>query len=133
MAFVPVPVIWQPADLRPVTSNAVPLLETICTKPLIKKARLAKLPPELIDEIERDCKWADGSKKMLAESSAALGAKYLNKAGISAEYKDEVNFGVALTTIAAGQIALSRRLDKLIAAAKAVPSQPGPSQPEKKT
>jgi hypothetical protein len=132
MAFVAPPVSWQANDLRPVTSNAVPLLETLCQKPILRKARLARLPTELIDEIERDAKWPEGAKKMLAESSAAVGAKYLNRAGISAEYKEEVNLGLAIATIASSQIALTRRLDKLIAAANAGTGMPASSTAEKK-
>jgi len=81
---------------------------------------------------------------MLSKTSASLSAKYLNRAGISAEYKDEVNFGVALMAICANEFAINRRLDALIAKAhesNPPPKQPAifnasgqaPTQPEKKT
>ena len=124
--------LWQAGDLLPVTRNAVPLFEALCQKPVLKKARRANLPKEVLAEIERDSRWPDGSKKMLADTGSALAAKYLNKSGVSAAFKDEVNFGVALCSIAAGQIALQRRLDALIAAsqapAPAVASGPAPAR-----
>ena len=65
---------------------------------------------------------------MLIKTSDALAAKYLNKAGLSAEYKVEVNFGVAVLNIGALHMAVLKRLDKLIAAsnAGAPPANPAP-------
>lgn len=89
------------------------------------------MPAEIISEIEEDAKWPAASRQMLIETSDALAAKYLNKAGISAEYKIEVNFSIAVLNIGANHMAILRRLDKLIAAANAGAPGTAPA-PEKK-
>jgi hypothetical protein len=119
---------WEARDLFPVTENGVPLLEEMAARQIVAKAKRARLPKEIISEIERDSKWPEKSKRMLSETSGALAAKYLNKAGISAEYKVEVNFSVAVLTIAANHLAILRRLDKLIAAANVNPAPPPPDK-----
>jgi hypothetical protein len=124
---------WEARDLLPVTENGVPILEEFASRQIVFKARRARLPAEIVTEIERDCKWPDKSKKMLAETSGALAAKYLNKAGISAEYKVEVNFSIAVLNIAANHLSILRRLDKLIAAANVQPVPVTPPPAEKKS
>jgi hypothetical protein len=119
---------WEARDLLPVTENGVPLLEEMAARQIVAKAKRARLPKEIISEIERDCKWPDKSKRMLSETSGALAAKYLNKLGISAEYKVEVNFSIAVLNIGASHMAVLRRLDKLIAVANVTAL----AEPEKK-
>ena len=121
---------WEAKDLFPVTENGVPILEEFASRQIVSKARRARLPAIVVTEIERDCKWPDKSKRMLSETSGALAAKYLNKSGISAEYKVEVNFSIAVLNIAASHMAVLKRLDKLIAAANA--GTPASSPAEKK-
>jgi hypothetical protein len=121
---------WEAKDLFPVTENGVPILEELASRKIVSKARRARLPAIVVTEIERDCKWPDKSKRMLSETSGALAAKYLNKSGISAEYKVEVNFSIAVLNIAASHMAVLKRLDKLIAAANA--GTPASSPAEKK-
>lgn len=111
-------VLWAATDLTPVTDSAVPLMEEILHGQKLQKLRAAKIDDKLIKEIERDLHWPDKSKQLLSKSGAALGAKYLNKIGISAAYKDEVNFGMALLVIIKVEASVNRRLDKLIAAAE---------------
>ncbi|MDE2100724.1 MAG: hypothetical protein KGL39_25995 [Patescibacteria group bacterium] len=113
------PILWAGGDLAPVTDALVPLLEEIQHDKKLAKLRKAKIDATIVREIERDFAWPDKSKAMLSKTGASLGAKWLNKAGLSAAYKDEVNFGVALMVILRCEAAVNRRLDKLIAAAEA--------------
>jgi hypothetical protein len=125
------PILWVGQDLAPVTDELVPLLEEIRRDRKLERLRKAKIDPALIKEIEKDFHWPDKSKLMLSKTGASLGAKYLNRAEISAAYKDEVNFGVAFLVIARCEAALNRRLDKLITAAEkaAAPAAPPPVAP----
>jgi hypothetical protein len=119
---------WQAGDLLPVTEAGVPLIEQMLGRSIVRKARRARIPDEIISEIEKDVAWPKASREMLIKTSDALAAKYLNKAGLSAEYKVEVNFGVAVLNIGALHMAVLKRLDKLIAAsnAGAPPANPAP-------
>ncbi len=112
------PILWAGGDLAPVTDALVPLLEEIQHDKKLSKLRKAKIDAGVIKEIERDFAWPEKSKLMLSRTGASLGAKWLNKAGLSAAYKDEVNFGVALLVILRCEASVNRRLDKLIAAAE---------------
>jgi hypothetical protein len=125
--IVPVALAWQDRDLLSVTTPAVSIVEAALLRGKKRKLKLAKLPADIIGEVERDLAWPSESKKMLAETSSALSAKYLNKAGLSAEYKLEVNFSLAVLNLVAHEQAVNRRLDKLIAAA-AVTDQVPPKE-----
>lgn len=116
---VEAPILWAGGDLSPVTEALVPLWEEVCHDKKLSKLRKAKIDAAVIREIERDFAWPQKSKTMLSQTSASLGAKWLNRAGLSAAYKDEVNFGVALLVIMRCEASVNRRLDKLIAAAEA--------------
>jgi hypothetical protein len=122
-------VLWTAPDLTPLTDAAVPLMEEVLHTQKLQKLRAAKIDDKLIKEIDRDLQWPDKSKQLLSKSGAALGAKYLNKIGVSAAYKDEVNFGMALLVILKMEASTNRRLDKLIAAAEkaAAPAQTAPA------
>lgn len=120
-------VLWTAPDLTPVTDAAVPLMEEILHGQKIQKLRKAKIDDKLIKEIERDLQWPDKSKQLLSKSGAAVGAKYLNKIGINAAYKDEVNFGVALLVILKIEASVNTRLEKLIAAAEQATASPAKS------
>lgn len=124
------PLQWIGADLAPVCDPAPDVLEEMLHTEKFEKLRKAKIDPALIKEIERDFAWPKNSKLILAKTGANVGAKWLNRFGISAAYKDEVNFGAALLIIVKHESALNRRLDKLIAAAEkaaSANSAPAPS------
>lgn len=112
------PLQWVGADLAPVCDPAPDVLEEMLHAEKFEKLRKAKIDPALIRQIERDFAWPQKSKLILAKTGANVGAKWLNHFGISAAYKDEVNFGAALLIIVKHESALNRRLDKLIAAAE---------------
>lgn len=81
------------------------------------KLHRANIPKELWEEIIRDSRWNPRLKKMLSECGSRVSAKYLNAAGISAEYKDELFLASALMAIVAQEMRIEKRLDALIAAA----------------
>ena len=122
---------WAGPDLAPVTDAAVPLFEEILHNAKLLKLRKAKIDDKLIKEIEKDLAWPKETKAMLAKTSASLGAKYLNQIGISATYRDEVNFGMAVLVILRVEASVNSRLDKLIAAAeqKSAPLNSAPAVP----
>jgi hypothetical protein len=113
---------WTGQDLAPVTDAAVPLFEEILHNAKLLKLRKAKIDVKLINEIEKDLAWPRETKAMLSKTGASLGAKYLNQIGISATYRDEVNFGMALLVILRVEASVNSRLDKLIAAAEQKPA-----------
>jgi hypothetical protein len=118
----PVFVSWAGPDLAPVTDAAVPLFEEILHNAKLLKLRKAKIDVKLINEIEKDLAWPKETKTMLSKTGANLSAKYLNQMGISATYRDEVNFGMALLVILRVEASVNSRLDKLIAAAEQKPA-----------
>lgn len=89
-----------------------------------RKAVKASLPTSLLKEIERDARWSNTAKTALTVSAPQVAAKWLNKAGISAENQPEVVLSTALLSIAVAHFRLSRRLDLLIQqnAAKPAPA-----------
>ena len=95
----------------------VEVVEALRGRRISKQARLANLPDETVEEIERTIAWDHGLKKLLSESSAEVCAKYLNKAGISAEYQPEITLAGALLAAIHSDNKVMKRLDKLIAAA----------------
>jgi hypothetical protein len=128
-------VLWTGPDLTPITDTAVPLMEEVLHTAKLNKLRAAKVNPDTIKQIEKDFDWPEKSKSTLSKTGAALGAKYLNKVGVSAVYKDEVNFGMALLLILKMEASTNAKLDKLIAAAEkaAGPANSAPAGPGHQT
>ena len=98
-------------------------VEAVTVQQIATRAARARLPGELIKEIEADAKWSAPARKALEISAPQLSAKWLNKFGVSAENQPEIVFATAVTTILASHVLLLRRLDKLIAVAN-VPARP---------
>jgi hypothetical protein len=107
---------WQAETLKPVFDQLLPTLEQLTVNQLAGRAEKARLPAELVREIERDAQWSAPAKKALEIGCPQLAAKYLNKTGVSAEYQPEVVVGTALATIVSTHTLLLRKLDQLIAA-----------------
>jgi len=105
---------WTADDLREVFEELVPATEEELTGRLTKKAQTANLPEKLVKEIGKDSAWSATTKKALVIGGSSVSAKYLNKSGISSEYKAEVVLALALTRIATSHLKTSRRLDALI-------------------
>lgn len=112
----PQPLPWESKLLEPLFAQLLPTLETMSVNQVTGKAAKAKLPGDLVVEIERDAHWPEPAKKALQLAGPQVAAKWLNWVGISAENQPEVICGTAIAAILAGQAMLLRRLDKLILA-----------------
>jgi hypothetical protein len=117
--FVP----WLGKKIEPVSERLVAIMEELRGRRISKRARLANLPPETVEEIEHTIGWDNNLKRLLSESSAEVAAKYLNKAGVSAEYQPEITLAGALLAAIHSDNQVMKRLDKLIAAANPKPAE----------
>ena len=111
LAFVP----WDQQTLKPLFDQLLPTIEDLTVHQLTNRAEQAKLPGELVKEIGKDARWSPVSRKAVEIASPQVAAKWLNKAGISAENQPEIVLGTAVACIAAGHVKLLRKLDKIIA------------------
>jgi hypothetical protein len=126
----PPPVPWTPEMLRPLFDELIPTCETLAVHRVATKAAQARLPGEIIRDIEKDATWNPLSKKTVQMSAPEVLAKYLNKLGVSSESRPEVTLLIAAGAIVTQQTLLLKRLDKLIALAN-VPAQPPKPEPPK--
>lgn len=78
--------------------------------------------PELAREVAKDAQWNPAAKATLEATGPQSLANLLNRFGVSSEHAPEVLFLTAVTTIAAGHMMLSSKLDRM--AAKAEPEKP---------
>jgi hypothetical protein len=108
---------WQPEALKPLFDQLLPAAEELTVHQITERAAKARLPGDVVHEIEASAKWPGLAKKGLEISAPQVTAKWLNKAGISSEYQPEITFGTALSIILANHVKLLKRLDKLIALA----------------
>jgi hypothetical protein len=108
------PLKWEADMLAPIWLELVPTVEAAAVSQLTFKANRARLPIELIKEIEADAAWNPTAKKAILKAGPEVSAKWLNKTGISAEYQYEVVLAVAAMSIASSHLMLCRRLDELI-------------------
>lgn len=111
---------WQPEMLRQLTDAVIETLEDGRAGQLSTKAREAKLPAAVVNEIERDAAFPPVPKKMMMVSSPRVAAKWLNKSGVSAEHSDELALATSLAAILVQGKKLNQRLAELIAASKAI-------------
>ena len=105
------PVLWTPATLRPLLDQCVPVVEKLAKQSLATEA--AKISPAAEKLVAEQGGWNPVARTALQESGAALGAKLMNQAGISAEYAPEVQFGLALASILGGHMMLLAELKAL--------------------
>lgn len=116
---------WDPGLVKPIFEQLIPACEKYAQGRLVAKAGKLAAPPELIREIERDAAWPAPAKAALVSAGPICAAKWLNQSGIGAENAPEVILGTALATLVAHHLALSAKLDRLIAA-QAPPPKPAP-------
>jgi hypothetical protein len=122
----PAPLVpWTAEAVQPVVDQFLPAAETMMVNQIARKAVRARLPQEIVAEIKKDAAWPADARRALQSTGGALGAKYLNKLGISAEYGPEIAFVTAVSRIAAGHVLLLRRLNLLIRKANVPPVRPG--------
>lgn len=118
--------------LKPLFEQLVPTAETFIVKQVSEKAVKARMPGEVVKDFEKLASWNPMAKKALELSGAQLAAKYMNKAGVSAEYQPEVTFGTALCSIVAGHVLMMRKMDELIAKTNPPAAQPAVKPAEEK-
>jgi hypothetical protein len=108
-------VAWLPDDLRELIEELIPGAEQILVQRLTTRAAAAKLSAELLKDIEQGARWDPVTKKSLSVALPRLIAKWLNKWGISAEWKEEIICSIAGLKILRTQMRLESKLDKIIA------------------
>lgn len=116
---------WDASTVQPIVEQFLPAAEKLMANQITRRARKARLPAEIVKEIEADAQWPADAKKALQLNTANVTAKWLNKLGVSAEHEPEIAFLTALSRVAGGHVLLLRRLDKLIALANVQPAKPG--------
>lgn len=110
----PVVTPWNAEDLQSITSELIDAMEDAREERYVERCREAKLPETVAKEIGRDARLPAVSKKGLNLSAPRVAAKWLNKAGIDSEHKDELVLAGCLTAIFAQGRQLTKRLEKLI-------------------
>jgi len=124
----PTPVPWDAQMLAPLFEQLLPAVENLSVEQITSRAAKARLPAEIVKEIEGEAKWSKPAKKALEVAGPQATAKWLNRLGISSENQAELVCGTALASILAGHALLLRRLNKLIEVAN-TPAKPGQPQP----
>jgi hypothetical protein len=84
----------------------------------VGKCEEAGITGKLLEEIERDAHFPKAAKILLKESLPRLAAKWLNRSGVSAEYRDELAVVTALLLMVQNDRKNSAKLDELIAQRK---------------
>lgn len=114
VASGPPPVLWTPNTLRPLLEAIVPAAEKLALAQL--RAEAVKLSPAAERLVAEKGRWGEVAVAALKEGGAALGAKYMNLTGISAEYAPEVQFGAAVASVLVGHLTLLEELRALAVA-----------------
>lgn len=99
--------------MRPLFDQCAPVAEKLARGSLASAA--AEISPAAEKLVAEQGGWNPVAMAALKESGSALGAKWMNAAGISAEYAPEVQFGVALVSIVGGHLMLLEEIKKLAA------------------
>jgi len=106
---------WEPDALSDLVSELLDAAEENRVGNFVGRLQEAGLMPKLITQIEKDSHFPKLAKVMLKRSLPRLAAKWLNKAGISAEHQDELEVVTALLLIVQHDRKSSARIDELIA------------------
>lgn len=118
---------WQPEALAGVVDEIIEAAEEGRVSGYIARCAEAGLGPKLASEIEKDARFPKVAKALLKRAIPRLIAKWLNKAGLSAEWEDEISVMTALILIVKHNWQVSTKFDKLIEE-----RNPKPAEPEKK-
>jgi hypothetical protein len=117
--LVPPPVPWSAEDLSGLIDELIEAAEAGRVEKFLADVAEAGLTGKLVKEIEADARFPKIAKSLLKQSIPRLCAKWLNKSGISAEWRDEVAVVTALVLIIVHDRQTRSKLDELIAAHKA--------------
>lgn len=93
----------------------------------IARCAEAGLTPKLCKELEADAHFPKVAKTLLKHSIPRLAAKWLNRAGLSAEWQEEISVLTAIILIIKQQAKVNARLEEVILQSKQ------PQQPQRKT
>lgn len=115
LSVEPEPLPWQADTLKDLIGELLDAAEQNRVAQFLEKCREAGLVGQLIKEVERDAYFPKTAKLLLKNALPRLAAKYLNKAGFSAEYRDELACVTAVLLIIKHDRSLSQRLDEMIA------------------
>ena len=117
--------------LQPLFEQLLPAVEGLTVEQITSRAAKARLPAEIVKEIETEAKWSKPAKKALKIAGPQAAAKWLNRIRHQRREPGRAVCGTALASILAGHALLLRRLNKLIEVANVPvkPGQPAPAKP----
>jgi len=110
----PAPVLWQPDTLNDLVGELLDAAEDNRVSNFVGRCQEAGLMGKLVKEIESDARFPKTAKLLFKRALPRLAAKWLNKAGISAENQDELELITALLLIVQHDRKTSKKLDELI-------------------
>jgi hypothetical protein len=127
------PIQWQPEMLREFTDEIVNAIEQSRVAKFSALMREGGLPDLLVKRVAQDSHYPAGSKRAVQIATPRVACKWLNKAGLSAEYADEVALVTALGSILIQGRKLQSQLESLIeqfrkAKEQNAQNQSGPNQ-----
>lgn len=109
--------------VKPIFDQVIPAVEKFTVTRLVAKAGKLDVPPDLLKEIERDAAWPGPAKAAIIAAGPMCAAKWLNQSGVGAENAPEIILGTALASLVAHHLALSAKLDRLIAQQRQPPKE----------
>jgi hypothetical protein len=104
------PVPWTADMLKNICGQMIGACETLTANQLLDAALKVGMPEAVIEEMKLDGDWPALSKEALIIALPELCAKWLNKAGISSEYRFELMVGGAALGIGQNHLAQLRRI-----------------------
>ena len=121
------PVPWQPETLTGLVDDLIEAAEENRVGGFIAKCAEAGITGKLCKEIEADAHFPKTAKALLKHSIPRLAAKWLNRAGISAEWQEEISVLTAVILIIKQNAKLNARFEEIVHANK----QPAPAPVKK--
>ena len=121
------PVPWQPETLTGLVDDLIEAAEESRVDFYIGRCAEAGLTQKLCKEIEADARFPKTATALLKHSIPRLAAKWLNRAGISAEWQEEISVLTAIILIVKQNAKLSARFEEIVQAHK----QPAPAPAKK--
>ena len=113
------PVLWQPDLLAGLVNQLLKSAEENRVARFVARCKQAGILGELLREIERDAHFPQAAVVLLKDSLPRLACKWLNKFGVSAEFRDELQCVTAILLIVKNDKATASRLDELLALKRA--------------
>ena len=105
---------WVPETLTGLVEQLIKAAEENRVGIYLVRCEKAGLTGKLVKEIEADARFPDSAKTLLKHSLPRLAAKWLNKAGISAEWQEEISVITALLLIFQHEAQVNARFKKLV-------------------